>query len=76
MECPVLILSGDVDIVTKLEASEAMYNMAPNAILNPISGVNHMGFLERSGQYNMPAIDFIVDCFTEAPRGPVVRALD
>lgn len=76
MECPVLILSGDVDIVTRLEASEAIYNMAPNAVLNPISGVNHMGFLERSGKYNMPAIDFIADCFTGAPRGPVVRALD
>lgn len=33
--------------------------MASDAILEPVSGVNHMGFLERSGHYNSRAIDFI-----------------
>ena len=59
MECPVLILGGDVDIVTKLEASEVIRNMASHAVLESISGVNHMGFLERSDHYNSRIIDFI-----------------
>ena len=59
MECPVLILGGDVDIVTKLEASEAIRSMALHAVLESISGVNHMGFLERSGHYNSRIINFI-----------------
>lgn len=75
MECPVLLLGGDVDIVTKLEASEAMRNMASDAVLEPISGVNHMGFLERSGHYNTRAIDFIAARCIEPGAGRQSRAL-
>lgn len=72
MDCPVLILGGDVDIVTKLEASEAIRNMAPDVVLEPISGANHMGFLERSGHYNTRAINFIAALCIDAPRGAAV----
>jgi hypothetical protein len=34
-------------------------HMASHAVLESISGVNHMGFLERSGHYNSRTIDFI-----------------
>jgi len=69
MDCPLLILGGDVDVVTKLEASEAIRDMASDAVLEPVSGVNHMGFLERSGHYNSRTIDFIAARCIEAQRG-------
>lgn len=71
MKCPLLILGGDLDIVTKLEASEAIHEMASDAALEPISGVNHMGFLERSARYNNRVIDFIAARCNEPQRGSV-----
>lgn len=76
MQCPVLILGGDVDIVTKLEASEAIHGMASDAILEPIPCANHMGFLERSGHYNSRAVEFIASRCIEGPRGSGVTNLE
>ncbi|PZN93278.1 MAG: hypothetical protein DCF30_21890 [Hyphomicrobiales bacterium] len=75
MDCPVLLLCGDLDIVTKLEASEAIQKMASEAILEPISGANHMGFLEQSGHYNTRAIDFIAARCVEAQPVPAAGPL-
>jgi pimeloyl-ACP methyl ester carboxylesterase len=49
---PVLVLSGDADLVTKLEASRVIAGAIPGARLQVIDGVNHMGFLERADVYN------------------------
>lgn len=53
--CPVLIIGGTVDVVTKLEASEHIARTCPQAALRPVQGANHMGFLEQADAYN-PAI--------------------
>lgn len=49
---PVLVLGGDLDIVTKLEASVAIARHAPAGELRIVEGVNHMGPLERAEVYN------------------------
>lgn len=55
---PTLVIGGDLDIVTKLEASRAIANAIPGARLQVIEGVNHMGFLERADDYNQAILDF------------------
>jgi pimeloyl-ACP methyl ester carboxylesterase len=52
---PVLVLGGDVDLVTKLEAGRMIAGAIPEAQLQVVEGVNHMGFLERADVYN-PAV--------------------
>jgi pimeloyl-ACP methyl ester carboxylesterase len=49
---PTLLLAGELDIVTKPEASSAIAARAPAAALQIIEGVNHMGMLERADEYN------------------------
>lgn len=49
---PTLVVGGDLDIVTKLEASRAIADAIPRARLQEVSGVNHLGFLERADIYN------------------------
>jgi len=67
---PVLVIGGDLDIVTKLEASRTLAGAIPQARLEVIDGVNHMGFLERPSLYNA-AIAAFVDQVTVAE--PVQR---
>lgn len=47
-----LVLAGDLDIVTKVEASETIADLIPGASLQIVEGVNHMGFLELAEAYN------------------------
>jgi pimeloyl-ACP methyl ester carboxylesterase len=49
---PTLLLVGELDIVTKPEASSAIAAQSQTAALQVIEGVNHMGMLERADQYN------------------------
>jgi pimeloyl-ACP methyl ester carboxylesterase len=49
---PVLVIGGDRDIVTKLEASEAIAEQSISPDLRVIEGGNHMGPMERSDLYN------------------------
>jgi pimeloyl-ACP methyl ester carboxylesterase len=49
---PALILSGEVDIVTKPIASHAIARQAALATEEVVEGVNHMGMLERADYYN------------------------
>ena len=58
LACPALVIGGDLDIVTKLEASSTIAAKAPGAELKVVEGVNHMGFLERSDLYNRAIADF------------------
>jgi pimeloyl-ACP methyl ester carboxylesterase len=59
--CPVLIIGGTVDVVTKLEASEHIAQTCPKAALRPVPGANHMGFLEQADAYNLAMTAFISD---------------
>jgi len=49
---PTLILGGEMDIVTKPDASKTMAQLIPAAELQVFEGVNHMGLLERANDYN------------------------
>lgn len=56
---PTLVIGGDKDIVTRLEASRTIAFAVPQARLKVIDGVNHMGFLERADLYNAAVSDFV-----------------
>jgi pimeloyl-ACP methyl ester carboxylesterase len=55
---PVLVVGGDKDIITKLEASRRISQDISTAKLEVVQGVNHMGFLERADLYNQLIADF------------------
>jgi len=59
LPCPLLIIGGEQDIVTKLEASATLQAQAREAELEPVSNANHMGFLERSHHYNGLIAEFV-----------------
>ena len=59
---PVLILAGDSDIVTKLEASRVLARETPGGELAIVPRANHMGFLERFDAYNPMIEEFCARC--------------
>lgn len=58
LRAPVLVVGGDLDIVTKLEANRLIAEGAPGAELRVVEGVNHLGPLERADAYNRLIADF------------------
>jgi pimeloyl-ACP methyl ester carboxylesterase len=60
---PVLLLAGELDIVTKPEASTAIAQQARSATLEIVPEVNHMGLMERSDVYNAAMIRFFAQVF-------------
>lgn len=54
---PALVIGGDKDIVTKLEASRTIAEVAR---LQVVEGVNHMGFLERADVYDGAIAEFAI----------------
>ena len=73
---PTLILAGDVDLVTKCEASKTLARATPGGRLEVISDANHMGFLERSQVYNEEIARFcelnLVSCTDPFQREPTM----
>lgn len=63
---PLLVLAGDMDIVTKPEAGEKIAMDHPRAIFTSFAGANHMGFLERHGAYNAAIAAFAQSAHKEA----------
>lgn len=57
---PILVLGGNMDIVTKADASRFIAAERAQASLRIVDGVNHMGFLERPDIYNQAIADFVV----------------
>lgn len=56
-QIPSLVVGGDIDIVTKVEASERLAR-APKSALHVITGANHLGPMEQSGVYNAAIAKF------------------
>jgi pimeloyl-ACP methyl ester carboxylesterase len=52
LSVPTLVMGGTVDIVTKLEASEEIVRLAPDARLQRVEGANHMGPIEQADVYH------------------------
>ncbi len=53
ISAPVLVLGGEIDLLTRPEASRTIAASTANAELEIIEKVGLMGFLERSDIYNM-----------------------
>lgn len=55
---PLLVLAGDMDIVTKPEAGQTIAMHHSRGIFTNLDGANHMGFLERHSVYNAAIATF------------------
>ncbi|CAN7600549.1 alpha/beta hydrolase [Phenylobacterium sp. LjRoot225] len=51
LRVPALVIGGDKDIVTKLEASRTIAAESELAALHVVEDVNHMGPMERADLY-------------------------
>lgn len=61
---PVLILAGDIDIITRKEKSFEIAAVTPQARVEVIKGANHMGFLEQHVIYNQAITQFADQVFS------------
>jgi pimeloyl-ACP methyl ester carboxylesterase len=66
LNVPLLVLGGDMDIITKASASRDIVDQA-GGDLQIVEGVNHMGFLERSDLYHLAIETFVADLPTRHP---------
>ncbi len=64
---PILVLGGDLDIVTKPEAGRAIAASANRADLKTFARANHMGFLEKAEEYNAAIDRFATSLEANAP---------
>jgi len=79
LRTPALVVGGDRDIVTKLEANRAIANESDMAELRVVEGVNHMGPMERADVYNQLIAEFALRVQPTASPGlssPPQRAVD
>lgn len=56
---PVLVIGGDMDIVTIAEASKTIAASSAWSELRIVDEVNHLGFLERPDVYNTAIAEFV-----------------
>lgn len=61
LRIPLLVIGGDKDIVTKLEANRTIAGESDMARLHVVEGVNHMGPMERADLYNQLIGDFALE---------------
>ncbi|MGZ9113120.1 MAG: alpha/beta fold hydrolase [Brevundimonas sp.] len=73
IKTPVLVIGGDKDIVTRLEASQTIAAAIPKGRLEVVQGVNHMGFLEQAEIYD-EAIAAFAASVQPAPKAIPLRA--
>jgi pimeloyl-ACP methyl ester carboxylesterase len=55
---PTLVVTGDVDLLTKEEAGETIARLIPGARREKMEGCGHMGFYEYSEAYNRAIEEF------------------
>ncbi|WMT92795.1 alpha/beta hydrolase [Pelagibacterium sp. H642] len=67
LNVPVLVIGGELDIVTKAEASKAIAASSRLARLEIIEGVNHLGFLERPDLYSAAIANFAAEIQRRPP---------
>jgi len=73
MSCPVLIIAGEDDTLTPPDDARRMYQAAPDARLEMLSGAGHMSPVERPEPFLEALSGFLEDLAREAPlhRNPV-----
>jgi pimeloyl-ACP methyl ester carboxylesterase len=64
LNAPTLVIGGNMDIVTKAEASAIIAQKAPDAQLVILDGANHMGPVERANAYNEALANFVQRCMS------------
>ena len=62
---PLLVLAGDMDIVTKPDAGRVIADDNLRGKFTGFEGANHMGFLERSDAYNAAIAAFATSAHAE-----------
>ena len=67
---PLLVLAGDMDIVTKPNAGEAIAANHVGASFSSVEGANHMGFLERPDVYNAAIATFAAAAHAQTTPSP------
>ena len=70
IDVPVLVLSGDRDIVTLPAASEEISRLVANARLTHVAGAGHMGFMEASASYDKAIAAFAEEVFAGKAAAP------
>ena len=58
---PLLVLAGDLDVVTKPEAGHVISSDHARGLYEAFEGANHMGFLERPDVYTSAIARFAAD---------------
>jgi pimeloyl-ACP methyl ester carboxylesterase len=66
---PLLVLAGNLDIVTKPEAGQVIAADHARSIFTVVEGVNHMGFMERHAEYNAAIATFAKTVHSEVLTG-------
>jgi 3-oxoadipate enol-lactonase len=62
VSCPVLVISGDEDILTTPQAAEAWAKAIPNVSVNTIPAAGHLASLEQPEAFNACLITFLAGC--------------
>lgn len=65
IKCPVLIMSGDRDVI-RLEHSIKIFNHIPNSNFFVMPGATHFGSAEKPELFNLVLLDFLNRSFSKA----------
>jgi len=76
LRIPALVIGGDLDIITKLEASRELAAESDLATLQAVAGVNHMGPMERADVYNTAIAEFALQVQPSATVDLAARTVD
>jgi pimeloyl-ACP methyl ester carboxylesterase len=70
IKIPVLVLAGELDLITKPSASRTISEAIPGAQLKIMPGCGHMGFYEYSAAYNTEIAAFAEQVLSGAGAAP------
>ena len=76
LRVPALVIGGDLDIITKLEASRELAGESDLATLQVVAGVNHMGPMERADLYNRAIAEFALQVQPSATKDLAARTAE
>ena len=76
LSTPALVIAGDMDIVTKLEANRAIAAESRMAELRIIEGANHLGPLESAETYNRWIAEFVLAAHAAGEDRPAAEGQD
>jgi pimeloyl-ACP methyl ester carboxylesterase len=63
VDVPVVLLLGDLDKLTSLEANERTASLLPDSRMKVYAGAGHCSLLERREEFNDDLADFLDEVF-------------